>query len=229
MSAEKVFNADISIHAPTRGATKCGKIRGCTMGFQSTLPRGERLAYHLLLILFLLFQSTLPRGERRLFLVFDLFHRKFQSTLPRGERLCRICHSNNIRKNFNPRSHEGSDHPGPATVNSFSLFQSTLPRGERLIQRTSPFATWATFQSTLPRGERLAAHYANEPTMLNFNPRSHEGSDRLRPSDPHSQRLFQSTLPRGERLDHQFISQDIPVFQSTLPRGERRKRSLVEI
>ena len=58
--------------------------------------------------------------------------------------------------------------------------------------------------------------------MLNFNPRSHEGSDRLRPSDPHSQRLFQSTLPRGERLDHQFISQDIPVFQSTLPRGERR-------
>ena len=132
MSAEKVFNADISIHAPTRGATKCGKIRGCTMGFQ----------------------STLPRGERRLFLVFDLFHRKFQSTLPRGERLCRICHSNNIRKNFNPRSHEGSDHPGPATVNSFSLFQSTLPRGER------------------PGGD-LIMHEKKG----NFNPRSHEGSD----------------------------------------------------
>ena len=155
MSAEKVFNADISIQAPTRGATYCGQDIGqnCEI-FQSTLPRGERLAYHLLLILFLLFQSTLPRGERRLFLVFDLFHRKFQSTLPRGERLCRICHSNNIRKNFNPRSHEGSDHPGPATVNSVSLFQSTLPRGER------------------PGGD-LIMHEKKG----NFNPRSHEGSD----------------------------------------------------
>ena len=123
------------------------------MGFQSTLPRGERLAYHLLLILFLLFQSTLPRGERRLFLVFDLFHRKFQSTLPRGERLCRICHSNNIRKNFNPRSHEGSD-----------LCQGNCT----LVQEISIHAPTrgATRSASLP-----------SPNIAYFNPRSHEGSD----------------------------------------------------
>ena len=144
------------------------------MGFQSTLPRGERLAYHLLLILFLLFQSTLPRGERRLFLVFDLFHRKFQSTLPRGERLCRICHSNNIRKNFNPRSHEGSDLcQGNCTlVQEISIHAPT--RGatfirdcEKAIGKISIHAPTRgatmlvmfddcglVFQSTLPRGER---------------------------------------------------------------------------
>ena len=144
------------------------------MGFQSTLPRGERLAYHLLLILFLLFQSTLPRGGRRLCLVFDLFQRKFQFTLPRGERLCRICHSNNIRKNFNPRSHEGSDLcQGNCTlVQEISIHAPT--RGatfirdcEKAIGKISIHAPTRgatmlvmfddcglVFQSTLPRGER---------------------------------------------------------------------------
>ena len=42
MSAEKVFNADISIHAPTRGATPCRQKKSSMQIFQSTLPRGER-------------------------------------------------------------------------------------------------------------------------------------------------------------------------------------------
>ena len=34
---------NISIHAPTRGATCHGPQSGCKTGFQSTLPQGERL------------------------------------------------------------------------------------------------------------------------------------------------------------------------------------------
>ncbi len=77
------------------------------------------------------------------------------------------------------------------------------------------------FQSTLPRGER---HRLSLATKLepNFNPRSHEGSDRcrvvplLRPSDfnPRSHEGSDSLLLyKDARCD---------IFQSTLPRGERQ-------
>ena len=55
---------DVSIHAPTRGATGlwCGSSPG--IKFQSTLPRGERQRNRSNFSSRLLFQSTLPRGER---------------------------------------------------------------------------------------------------------------------------------------------------------------------
>ena len=100
-------------------------------------------------------------------------------------------------KDFNPRSHEGSDTAeqdsqinhiisihaptrgatsGKHTPDLLSLlFQSTLPRGERRsLQRRSPLTK--TFQSTLPRGERQKSSHRRYWTC-NFNPRSHEGSD----------------------------------------------------
>ena len=77
---------------------------------------------------------------------------QFQSTLPRGERQARhgnadgdVC--------FNPRSHEGSDHP-----------HTRMP--------LKP-----VFQSTLPRGERRNAATGAKSSRRSFNPRSHEGSD----------------------------------------------------
>ena len=55
----------ISIHAPTRGATMTSDETGMVAIFQSTLPREERLCFHVLHLLFhYLFQSTLPREER---------------------------------------------------------------------------------------------------------------------------------------------------------------------
>ena len=80
-------NPQISIHAPTRGATMTYMFQ-CSLGlFQSTLPRGERPSSISLRRSIGTFQSTLPRGERRVLSVqlFDGF--QFQSTLPRGERL----------------------------------------------------------------------------------------------------------------------------------------------
>ena len=79
-------NSYISIHAPTRGATKALRSTRCIDIFQSTLPRGERPDQGRLLIRTSEFQSTLPRGERR---PADLGWY--------------------TDHNFNPRSHEGSD------------------------------------------------------------------------------------------------------------------------
>ena len=54
-------------------------------------------------------------------------------------------------------------------------FQSTLPRGER-PSGLSRISSALKFQSTLPRGERQTTG-ADRPEPINFNPRSHEGSD----------------------------------------------------
>ncbi len=55
----------ISIHAPTRGATKMMDKILSHYRFQSTLPRGERPQRNWKTAFPILFQSTLPRGERQ--------------------------------------------------------------------------------------------------------------------------------------------------------------------
>ena len=104
-------------------------------------------------------------------------------------------------KDFNPRSHEGSDRSKKSHHNVGAIFQSTLPRGERLVGQARRFPCPQKFQSTLPRGERLVGRVVvgttcvisiHAPTrgatwirntrrqlLIYFNPRSHEGSDRI--------------------------------------------------
>ena len=77
------------------------------------------------------------------------------------------------------------------------------------------------FQSTLPRGERLNLSIRSW-LIINFNPRSHEGSDGIGDAFPLSRYAFQSTLPRGERHYKPWFFQIWEIFQSTLPRGERQ-------
>ena len=55
---------------------------------------------------------------------------KFQSTLPRGERRHEVQQQTQVR-DFNPRSHEGSDDRVQCILCAITQFQSTLPRGER--------------------------------------------------------------------------------------------------
>ena len=57
--------------------------------------------------------------------------------------------------------------------------------------------------------------------LTNFNPRSHEGSDKISQPTITKYCLFQSTLPRGERLISRKKLVTVSRFQSTLPRGER--------
>ena len=78
-------------------------------------------------------------------------------------------------RDFNPRSHEGSDVQRGKIFYSLRRFQSTLPRGERPDKYAIDINDFV-FQSTLPRGERLG-----------------------RLTRCRKVTRFQSTLPRGER------------------------------
>ena len=126
----KFTEYNISIHAPTRGATKDKQIQILADLFQSTLPRGERRRCLPQRIPCLYFNPRSHEGSDAVFLSDNPVDFRFQSTLPRGERLNRP---------------SGFDKP--------FAFQSTLPRGERLII-TVLTKHISKFQSTLPRGER---------------------------------------------------------------------------
>ena len=102
-------------------------------------------------------------------------------------------------KDFNPRSHEGSDDVIRQIIVDDNIFQSTLPRGER---RCSSCA--------LSAHPRISIH---APTR---------GATYSGVSLPEISYLFQSTLPRGERRRLTSIGRPHSLFQSTLPRGERR-------
>ena len=101
---------DISIHAPTRGATK--------------YPR-QALSWTL-------FQSTLPRGERQSSAFLHWSKKIFQSTLPRGERLWEMVVIFS-QKYFNPRSHEGSDEGDMYRLISHSISIHAPTRGATAI------------------------------------------------------------------------------------------------
>jgi len=79
----------VSIHAPAGGATpgpwprplRPGGFNPRSRGGSDPVPRRTGA-------LPLGFQSTLPRGERLSYVVYLSLHTPFQSTLPRGERHC---------------------------------------------------------------------------------------------------------------------------------------------
>ena len=122
----------------------------------------------------------------------------FQSSLPRGERPLRLHHWPSFSGNFNPRSHEGSDNVKVFQfLDSFCISILAPTRGATPLADKLIFVL--LFQSSLPRGERpepvapvqpeltisilAPTRGATFPSILvplfsvNFNPRSHEGSD----------------------------------------------------
>ena len=98
----------ISIHAPTKGATLPSHSQAMQSKFQSTLPRRERLK---------LYKIKLRKG-------ISIHAPTKGATKVTDEEW-------EILKNFNPRSHEGSDLLTKIVNGVQILFQSTLPRRER--------------------------------------------------------------------------------------------------
>ena len=105
----------ISIHVPSWGTTGDFARTSGSWAFQSTFPRGERLARLGKFGWTALFQSTFPRGERQFCFLLELAGDKFQSTFPRGERHS-IHPPNRQDNNFNPRSLVGND-ANPIEIN----------------------------------------------------------------------------------------------------------------
>ena len=164
----------------------------------------------------------------------------FQSTLPREERLS-LCLNCGIKKEFQstlPREERRTAEKSTALPKLISIHAPT--RGATQATRIGLFIS--KFQSTLPREERHAnGRFA--PKGRDFNPRSHERSDRCKCGNLMQVSNFN---PRShERSDGRqhvscllcIISIHAPtrgatpmptvgscffIFQSTLPREERR-------
>ena len=142
---------------------------------------------------------------------------------------------------FNPRSHEGSDGTDGGSRLNLPISIHAPTRGAT----TTKERYWIKSMISIHAPTRGATKVCTCKMFcnLNFNPRSHEGSDdkvcpvvlvcdisihaprgeRLfsSPSSKVQYRSFQSTLPRGERLHLFPVVLDLHLFQSTLPRGER--------
>ena len=141
---------NVSIHAPTRGATFGFNYKPFDDEFQSTHPHGVRrpsprltrippcfnprthtgcdLSLPCFACFFHRFQSTHPHGVRRFFPIKSACSGLFQSTHPHGVRPnhgalyeCRIC--------FNPRTHTGCDISRKMTVKSNSSFNPRTHTG----------------------------------------------------------------------------------------------------
>ena len=146
------YPAEISIHAPAKGAT---------------VRDGDSFSEIIISI------HAPAKGATRT-VTDEQLADVFQSTLPRRERL-RIRIQNNIARDFNPRSREGSDFRVIVWDHSAISFQSTLPRRER-----------PTYQPVTQAIPSISIHApAKGATITCFSPLIVF--------------IFQSTLPRRER------------------------------
>ena len=143
---------EVSIHAPTWGATDSHPSLAFSGVFQSTHPRGVRHCLRFTVMRLGLFQSTHPRGVRQLFLSRFPSKMVFQSTHPRGVRR----YDSNPSYSLQPVSIHAPTWGATClrfTVMRLGLFQSTHPRGVRQLF-LSRFPSKMVFQSTHPRGVR---------------------------------------------------------------------------
>ena len=143
--------------------------------------------------------------------------RPFQSTLPREERH-RPATSLRFSHYFNPRSHERSDDLADHFVAVMVISIHAPTRGATPV--AASFPADPLFQSTLPREERHD-HSIQGFNRGDFNPRSHERSDKTANGILIVALEFQSTLPREERPNDDCTKLSNSSFQSTLPREER--------
>ena len=125
--------------------------------------------------------------------------------------------------NFNPRSHEGSDMVHRKSTESARLFQSTLPRRERLIIPIFILSV-NRFQSTLPRRERRwllgwVRRYNYISIHAPTKGATVQGKILSLFCGDFNPRSHEGSDPAGVRLTVEEVK-----FQSTLPRRERRKR-----
>ena len=170
--------ANVSIHAPARGATESAQAWIDEQdSFQSTRPRGARLADTRSKFGCITFQSTRPRGAR----LADIRGRHtmtgaFQSTRPRGARqhaLIGIMFNLSVSihapargatprsrpfdktcPRFNPRAREGRDRSVERIISgdeSVSIHAPARGATQSTIGIRPPLSV---FQSTRPRGAR---------------------------------------------------------------------------
>ena len=194
--------------------------RALQMGFNSRSRGGSDLVAPFYGRWWLGFQFTLPRGERPIKTKSSGYCDGFQFTLPRGERLENQRWPNQYYC-FNSRSRGGSDSALRMASGTLVLFQFTLPRGERLVLNgTASGGILVSIHA--PAGGATLQVEPPQHKWGCFNSRSRGGSDRTSTSPAPGSAPFQFTLPRGERPAFRRPLVVKRWFQFTLPRGERR-------
>ncbi len=206
---------DVSIHAPTRGATHDRRKMLSRLVVSIHAPTRGATFYNLSVYFVELFQSTRPRGARPTDSSCAANANKFQSTRPRGARqfnnLCMVLLLVSIHaptrgattitalhaavKGFNPRAHAGRD-GSTKDLDYMYQFQSTRPRGARRLQLHFSASIFVSIHAPT-RGATLINIITG--AMERFNPRAHAGRD-VRIIKMNSTEVFQSTRPRGARL-----------------------------
>ena len=236
---------NVSIHAPTRGATEMQlEAQKLEAQFQSTHPHGVRLVVSTLKMVAMLFQSTHPHGVRHARLLRSKAGYQVSIHAPtRGATQKQQC-STFAYGCFNPRTHTGCDFITLLAHINSSWFQSTHPHGVRRVQMMK-YIMSVRFQSTHPHGVRHngLSFMCNEEMFQSthphgvrrdvvgivarndrFNPRTHTGCD----TDEHLHGAifdaFQSTHPHGVRRKTRLINKCGMPFQSTHPHGVRLYR-----
>ena len=107
---EYQIDLQISIHAPTRGATPKDDTDTFRQAISIHAPtRGATFLDHQLQSMYYISIHAPTRGATRPSRWKSARGRSFQSTLPRGERQYSFPVKALKRKDFNPRSHAGSD------------------------------------------------------------------------------------------------------------------------
>ncbi len=208
--------AEVSTHAPTRGATtRCRQVDQQPMAFQPTRPRGARPVAIVARIARMQFQPTRPRGARR------QAHQ----------------HGGRDAGSFNPRAHAGRD-PILAGERRISTFQPTRPRGARPCARlvqppphavsTHAPTRGATGQCCHRGGHLQVSTHAptrgatararrRRAASRSFNPRAHAGRDSTSKHARKRRRRFQPTRPRGARREALGVGRGVTVVSTHAP------------
>ena len=188
----------VSIHAPTRGATPRVKRKEVTKKFQSTHPHGVRHVVVISVEAANKFQSTHPHGVRHCKGGANNGYGRFNPRTHTGcDQIYRRC-SKIGNRCFNPRTHTGCDSESRAFPPSPRCFNPRTHTGcdfcPGLITCMS-----GRFQSTHPHGVRPSRCRSKIRTS-SFNPRTHTGCDVLARTALVYHSEFQSTHPHGVRL-----------------------------
>ncbi len=167
------------------------------------------------------FQSTLPRGERLGDRTGGHLHRDFNPRSREGSDIHSRIHIKS-NSNFNPRSREGSDQKYTKSIFYCSNFNPRSREGSDDSQQLSLQASWQISIHAPARGATIYPFGLKDRLMISIHAPA-RGATQTAEKIWRQCLIFQSTLPRGERPREG----EKPVvmhrrFQSTLPRGERR-------
>ena len=200
LAAARMPACDVSIRAPTRGAT-C--TRNCSRSAATCFnPRahegrdkrrpeleGQRR-----------FQSARPRGARHRCLRHYPLTKRVSIRAPTRGATLGLASPRSRYSGFNPRAHEGRDSRHDSACRQSTMFQSARPRGARHALGRVDGRVWRVvsiraptrgatagivldessilFQSARPRGARRHPQPGHAPpSAARFNPRAHEGRD----------------------------------------------------